>query len=51
MDGAEADAGFLLCVFMCIAADAMNERRRCFEEEFIDGDFEQCYILLPINAK
>lgn len=31
-----------------MAADAMNER--CFKEEFVDGDFWQCYILLPISV-
>lgn len=49
MKGATADAWFLVLVYVRMAA--INESRRCFEKEFVDGDFWQCYILLPISVK
>ena len=34
MEGAEVVAGFLACIFIYIAVEAMIERRRRLEEDF-----------------
>lgn len=52
MEGVKGDAWFLVLVSVRMAA--MNERRRCFEEEFVDGDFRhsaanQCQVNLKTH--